>query len=111
MSASRTNIPFQNPALMCSDQSRQVFQGISIESAAPPSYEEAINPNGDKNPDLSLTYYYTKIFSAPPPSYDSLFGRVREARKSSKGILEFLKNIIIIVLGTSKRFTSYNSCL
>ncbi|VEN56768.1 unnamed protein product, partial [Callosobruchus maculatus] len=36
----------------------------------------------------------------PPPSYDSLFGRVREARKSSKGALEFLKNVIIIILGT-----------
>ncbi|CAH0560767.1 unnamed protein product [Brassicogethes aeneus] len=52
------------------------------DSMAPPSYEEAINPN------------------APPPSYDSLFGRVREAHKSSKGVLDFLKNIIIIVLGT-----------
>ncbi|KAL1505538.1 hypothetical protein ABEB36_005082 [Hypothenemus hampei] len=52
------------------------------ETGAPPSYEEAINPN------------------APPPSYDSLFGRVREAQKSSKGVLDFLKNVIIIVLGT-----------
>ncbi|XP_060530617.1 transmembrane protein 272-like [Cylas formicarius] len=52
------------------------------EFGAPPSYEEAINPN------------------APPPSYDSLFGRVREAQKTSKGILDFLKNVIIIILGT-----------
>lgn len=42
------------------------------------------------------------LFTAPPPSYDSLFGRVREAQKSSKGILDFLKNVIIIVLGTCK---------
>ncbi|XP_066158362.1 transmembrane protein 272-like [Euwallacea fornicatus] len=58
------------------------FANTHEESGAPPSYEEAINPN------------------APPPSYDSLFGRVREAQKSSKGIIDFLKNVIIIVLGT-----------
>lgn len=42
------------------------------------------------------------MFLAPPPSYDSLFGRVREAQKKSKGVIDFLKNIIIIVLGTCK---------
>ncbi|XP_020278421.1 uncharacterized protein LOC109852048 [Pseudomyrmex gracilis] len=52
------------------------------ERGAPPSYEEAIDPN------------------APPPSYDSLFGRMREARKISKGIFDFLKNIICLLLGT-----------
>ncbi|XP_065159664.1 transmembrane protein 272-like [Atheta coriaria] len=53
----------------------------STSNGAPPSYEEAINPN------------------APPPSYDSLFGRVREARKTSKGIFDFFKNVFIILLG------------
>ncbi|XP_055625293.1 uncharacterized protein LOC129767982 [Toxorhynchites rutilus septentrionalis] len=48
----------------------------------PPSYDEAINPE------------------TPPPSYDSLFGRVREAHKSSTGILDFLKNVVILLLGT-----------
>lgn len=50
----------------------------------PPSYEEAVNP-----------------FIAPP-SYDSLFGRAIEARKSSKGVLDFFKSLLILVLGTSK---------
>lgn len=48
----------------------------------PPTYEEANDPN------------------APPPSYESLFGRVREARKSSTGLLDFLKKFIILILGT-----------
>lgn len=48
----------------------------------PPTYEEAINPD------------------APPPSYDSLFGRVREAHKASTGVLDFLKNVVILLLGT-----------
>ncbi|XP_066591305.1 transmembrane protein 272-like [Prorops nasuta] len=52
------------------------------ERGTPPSYEEVIDPN------------------APPPSYDSLFGRMREARKRSKGVFEFLKNIIMLLLGT-----------
>lgn len=50
-----------------------------------PTYDEAIDPE-----------------SAPPPSYDSLFGRVREARKSSKGLVDFAKNVLILLLGTSK---------
>lgn len=41
--------------------------------------------------------------TAPPPSYDSLFGRVREARKTSKGVADFLKNILIILLGAGKK--------
>ncbi|XP_064215041.1 syntaxin-5 isoform X2 [Tribolium castaneum] len=64
------------------DQGATILPCSSQDTTAPPSYEEAINPN------------------APPPSYDSLFGRVREAQKTSKGVIEFLKNIIIIVLGT-----------
>ncbi|RZC33327.1 hypothetical protein BDFB_002133 [Asbolus verrucosus] len=64
------------------DQGATILPCSSQDTAAPPSYEEAINPN------------------APPPSYDSLFGRVREAQKTSKGVIDFLKNIIIIVLGT-----------
>ncbi|XP_069703193.1 transmembrane protein 272-like isoform X2 [Periplaneta americana] len=59
-----------------------VLAHISSDRGAPPSYEEAIDPN------------------APPPSYDSLFGRVREAHKSSKGMFDFLKNVIILLLGT-----------
>ncbi|XP_065078300.1 uncharacterized protein LOC135701434 [Ochlerotatus camptorhynchus] len=48
----------------------------------PPSYEDAINRE------------------EPPPSYDSLFGRVREAHKSSTGMMDFLKNVVILLLGT-----------
>lgn len=50
----------------------------------PPSYEDAINRE------------------EPPPSYDSLFGRVREAHKSSTGMMDFLKNVVILLLGTRK---------
>lgn len=48
----------------------------------PPTYEEAINTD------------------PPPPSYDSLFGRVREAHKASTSLLDFLKNVVILLLGT-----------
>ena len=49
---------------------------------------------------------FTRV-SAPPPSYDSLFGRVREARKTSKGVFDFLKNILIILLGAGE-FVYFN---
>ena len=58
----------------------------------------------------NFIYIYVKIiitflfFTAPPPSYDSLFGRVREAHKASKGMFDFLKNVIILLLGTSMFF-------
>ncbi|XP_076181502.1 uncharacterized protein LOC143153811 isoform X2 [Ptiloglossa arizonensis] len=56
---------------------------LSNDRGAPPSYEEAtIDPN------------------APPPSYDSLFGRIREAHRVSKGVLDFLKNVTLLLLGT-----------
>lgn len=60
-------------------------QAIECERLDPPTYDEAIDPA-----------------SAPPPSYDSLFGRVREARKSSKGLIDFAKNVLILLLGTRK---------
>ncbi|XP_012261875.1 transmembrane protein 272-like [Athalia rosae] len=55
---------------------------LASDRGAPPSYEEVIDPN------------------APPPSYDSLFGRMREAHKTSKGVFDFFKNIIVLLLGT-----------
>ncbi|GAB6022906.1 hypothetical protein CHUAL_007001 [Chamberlinius hualienensis] len=48
----------------------------------PPTYDEANDPN------------------APPPTYESLFGRVRQARRESNGFLEFLKKLFILILGT-----------
>lgn len=48
----------------------------------PPTYEEANNPN------------------AAPPTYESLFGQMREVRKNSSGPLDFLKKILILILGT-----------
>ncbi|KAG8038737.1 hypothetical protein G9C98_000292 [Cotesia typhae] len=64
------NLPPGHPANLISDR------------GAPPSYEEVIDRN------------------APPPSYDSLFGRMREAHKTSKGVFDFLLNIVVLLLGT-----------
>ncbi|GIY07922.1 uncharacterized protein CDAR_385961 [Caerostris darwini] len=52
------------------------------ESGPPPSYDEVVNPE------------------ASPPTYQSLFGQVREARKNSSGFMDFLKKVIILLLGT-----------
>jgi len=51
-------------------------------SGPPPSYDDVINPD------------------APPPSYHSLFGQVREARKNSSGLIDFLRKLVLILLGT-----------
>ncbi|XP_055931363.1 transmembrane protein 272-like isoform X2 [Argiope bruennichi] len=52
------------------------------ENGPPPSYDEVVNPD------------------ASPPTYQSLFGQVREARKNSSGVVDFLKKVIILLLGT-----------
>ncbi|MPC19623.1 uncharacterized protein LOC123507468 [Portunus trituberculatus] len=54
----------------------------AIPSGPPPSYDECHNRD------------------SPPPTYDSLFGRVREVQKTSNGILDLIKNLIILFVGT-----------
>lgn len=56
------------------------FHGCA--SGPPPSYDDVVNPH------------------APPPSYQSLFGQMREARKSSSGLMDLLRRLIIILLST-----------
>merc|ERR1711962_1865020 len=48
----------------------------------PPSYEDAVDPN------------------AEPPSYDSLFGRIRDTHKSSRNLIDFLAKSILLLIGT-----------
>eukprot|EP00095_Tigriopus_kingsejongensis_P005909 maker-scaffold392_size185621-snap-gene-0.19 protein:Tk05909 transcript:maker-scaffold392_size185621-snap-gene-0.19-mRNA-1 annotation:"hypothetical protein L798_03698" len=55
-------------------------QGVS--RGPPPSYEDAVDPN------------------AEPPSYDSLFGRIRDTHKASRNFIDFLAKLLILLLGT-----------
>eukprot|EP00088_Acartia_fossae_P032724 TRINITY_DN3347_c0_g1_i10.p1 TRINITY_DN3347_c0_g1~~TRINITY_DN3347_c0_g1_i10.p1 ORF type:complete len:308 (-),score=6.52 TRINITY_DN3347_c0_g1_i10:457-1380(-) len=55
-------------------------QGVS--RGPPPSYDEAVDPN------------------AEPPSYDSLFGRIRDTHKASKNVIDFLVKVLLLLLGT-----------
>ncbi|XP_034933650.1 transmembrane protein 272-like [Chelonus insularis] len=64
------NLPPGHPASIINDR------------GAPPSYEEVIDRN------------------APPPSYESLFGRMIEAQKICKGVVDFVLNIVVLLLGT-----------
>lgn len=56
------------------------YQGRT--SGPPPSYDDVVNPN------------------APPPSYQSLFGQVREARKTSNGLVDLFRQLFLILIGT-----------
>lgn len=51
-------------------------------SDLPPSYQDATDPN------------------APPPTYESIYGRVRNARHSSRGPWEFVQRLFTIIIGT-----------
>jgi len=59
------------------------FTADGTTRTCPPTYEEAINPA-----------------SAPPPTYESLFGRVREVHRESSGSLDFIKNVVFLLIGT-----------
>ena len=39
-------------------------------------------------------------FAAEPPSYDSLFGRIRDTHKASRNVIDFVVRVIILLLGT-----------
>lgn len=69
-----------------------------------PTYEEAVDTNCKI---IIFNFFYTSLklnfcSKAPPPTYDALFGKVREARNTSSGILGFMMNVFIILIGTSK---------
>ena len=38
--------------------------------------------------------------SAEPPSYDSLFGRIRDTHKSSRNLVDFLAKLVLLLIGT-----------
>lgn len=56
---------------------------------------------------INYIYFILAAAAVPPPSYDSIYGRVREAQKQSKGVLDFMKNIFVLLLGTSKWVAFY----
>lgn len=56
------------------------YQGRT--SGPPPSYDDVVNPN------------------AQPPSYQSLFGQVQEARKTSNGLVDLFRQLFLILIGT-----------
>ena len=42
----------------------------------------------------------TTIPPAEPPSYDSLFGRIRDTHKASRNVIDFVVKVILLLLGT-----------
>jgi len=38
----------------------------------------------------------------PPPSYESLFGQIKEAKETSDGSFDFCKRVVQLFAGTSK---------
>ena len=40
------------------------------------------------------------VLTAEPPSYDSLFGRIRDTHKASRNFIDFLAKLLLLLLGT-----------
>jgi len=64
----------------------------------PPTYTERDNVAG--NGDTLPSYTQASSGQEAPPTYDSLFGRVKAAKQESTGIAGFLKTFLIILLST-----------
>ena len=77
-------------------------QGVS--RGPPPSYEDAVDPNGNftkkkfkkKKKDKKISIFFVL---AEPPSYDSLFGRIRDTHKASRNFIDFLARLLLLLLG------------
>ncbi|XP_077518964.1 transmembrane protein 272-like isoform X2 [Amblyomma americanum] len=68
-----------------------------------PPYSDSPSPTPFRSPaedDLPPSYDDITDPNAPPPSYQSLFGKVREVHKTSSGVLNFLLNVAVLILGT-----------
>ncbi|KAL4230548.1 hypothetical protein ACF0H5_010929 [Mactra antiquata] len=62
----------------------EVTEQTAANTGVPPSYSST-RPTGDM---------------APPPSYDSLYGKVKAAKQDSDGHVDFCKKFFIILCGT-----------
>ena len=45
-------------------------------------------------------FLYLIFILAEPPSYDSLFGRIRDTHKASRNFIDFLAKLLLLLLGT-----------
>ncbi|XP_053687991.1 transmembrane protein 272-like [Sabethes cyaneus] len=87
MSTTTAHLPSHNQTLVVdmnrSGNTSRVAPAFSSEYwEDPPGYDDVVTPE------------------APPPPYESLFGRVREVHKASNGTLDFVKNVVTLLLGT-----------
>ena len=73
-------------------------QGVS--RGPPPSYEEAVDPNGELLTICMMSSSDLFYATAEPPSYDSLFGRIRDTHKASRNVVDFVVKVILLLLGT-----------
>ena len=78
----------------------KIFIGLEPSSNRPlksmlrhPFQPERITSNSFK----MIKYMYV---SAEPPSYDSLFGRIRDTHKASRNVIDFVLNVTLLLLGT-----------
>ncbi|XP_031554553.1 transmembrane protein 272-like isoform X2 [Actinia tenebrosa] len=78
---------------------------MEMEEKRPIDDVEAGNAEGNSAPPSYGTGGYTEPptyqqATEPPPSYQSLFGEIKEARQSASSVFDFLKKLLILLIGT-----------
>ena len=71
-----------------------------VNQQQPPSYNSEGNEGRRKSNKFHPHIYFKTVISssiAPPPSYDSLYGAVREIRNTSSGICDFIKKLLLFL--------------
>ncbi|KAL5011352.1 hypothetical protein ScPMuIL_009903 [Solemya velum] len=73
---------------------------ILNQEESPPSYESHVVPVPDYADQDPVSPPHAHDGTDQPPTYDSLFGKVKEAHKESSGTVEFFKKVFVMFIGT-----------
>ncbi|XP_014677455.1 PREDICTED: uncharacterized protein LOC106817306 [Priapulus caudatus] len=79
---------------------RETYGSTQPPGVSPPPYTLDSNMAGSEGHTQPPPYDESPYSQEPPPSYTTIFGKIKQARTESNGCLEFLKKILVIVLGT-----------
>ncbi|XP_045204660.1 transmembrane protein 272-like [Mercenaria mercenaria] len=88
---------------MATNVSKDVEAGYNVGAESPPpAYDQYVGEQTGTNTHVPPTYSATAASNdmAPPPSYDSLYGKVKAAKAGSEGNVDFCKKFFVILCGT-----------
>ncbi|XP_033753323.1 transmembrane protein 272-like [Pecten maximus] len=81
------------------EETKLASSEVGMPQDSPPSYHATEDQSAVDMPE-GLPPYGANGYNEPPPSYDSLFGKVKAAKASSSNNAQFAKSFVGILMGT-----------